>query len=255
MPIADSTKRFSSRVQNYVRYRPGYPKAIVGLLERECGLARDAVIADIGSGTGNLTRLFLEHGNRVLGIEPNREMRQAGEQLLAGYPNFTGIEGTAEATTLPDHSVDLVAAAQAAHWFDFAKARQEFVRILRPGGWAVLVWNERRHQSTPFHRAYEDLLLKYGVDYQEVRHEGARLNVGSFFAPSAYQERVFDMPQHFDYAGLEGRLLSSSYMPLPGHHNYEPMLAALRQVFEEHQVNGQVTMEHDTHVYYGRLSG
>lgn len=254
MTITDSTKRFSSRVENYAQYRPGYPNGIIGLLERECGLTLDAALADIGSGTGNLTRLFLEHGNRVLGIEPNRDMRLAGEQLLAEYPRFTSIEGTAETTSLPDHCVDYVTAAQAAHWFDFPKARQEFVRILRPGGWAVLVWNERRHQSSAFHRAYEELLLKYGVDYQEVRHEGARLNIGSFFAPSPYQEHVLEMPQHFDYAGLEGRLLSSSYMPLPGHENYPAMLAALRRVFEEHQVNGRVTMEHDTHVYYGQLS-
>lgn len=254
MAITDSTKRFSSRVENYVRYRPGYPKEIIGLLERECSLTPAAVVADIGSGTGNLTRLFLEHGNRVMGVEPNREMRQACEQLLAEYPNFTSTEGTAEATTLPDHSVDFVTAAQAAHWFDFAKARKEFVRILRPSGWAVLVWNERRHQSSGFHRAYEELLLKYGVDYQAVRHEGARLNIGRFFAPSVYKECVFDMPQQFDYAGLEGRLLSSSYMPLHGHENYDPMLTALRRVFEEHQVNGRVTMEHDTHVYYGQLS-
>jgi hypothetical protein len=127
------------------------------------------------------------------------------------------------------------------------------VRILKPGGWAVMVWNERRHSATAFHRGYEELLLKWGIDYTEVRHEGARLTIGGFFAPSPFQEAVFDNPQEFDYAGLEGRLLSSSYMPLPGHPNYGPAIENLRAIFAEHQVNGRVTMEHDTRVYYGRL--
>ena len=253
MPAVDATKRFSSRVGNYALYRPGYPPEIVKLLTNECGLTPASIVADIGSGTGNLTRLFLENGNQVFGIEPNREMRQAGEAALSSYSRFHSVVGTAEATTLPDHSVEFVTAAQAAHWFDRAKARAEFVRILRSGGWAVLVWNERRHRSTPFHRDYEQLLLSYGIDYQEVRHEGARLTIGDFFAPCSYQERIFDMAQQFDYAGLEGRLLSSSYVPLAGHNNYKPMLEALRRVFDKHQVNGRVTMEHDTRVYYGNL--
>jgi len=249
----DPTKRFSSRVDNYVRYRPGYPHAIIELLQKECHLTADSVIADIGSGTGMLTRLFLENGNRVFGIEPNEDMRRAGDEILAGYPKFISVGGSAEATTLPERTVDFVTAAQAAHWFDRQKARREFVRILKPGGWAVMVWNERRHESTPFHRAYEALLQRWGIDYNEVRHEGARLTIGEFFAPSPHKEKVFDNPQEFDYAGLEGRLLSSSYMPLPGHPNYQPAIEELKRVFAEHQVNGHVTMDHDTRVYYGRL--
>ena len=253
MSSPDPTKRFSSRVENYIRYRPGYPHAIVELLQNECGLSPDAVVADIGSGTGMLTRLFLENGNRVFGIEPNPDMREAGDEFLASYSKFQSIDAKAETTTLPSRSVDFVTAAQAAHWFNRQQARREFVRILKPGGWAVMVWNERRHSATAFHRAYEDLLLKWGIDYQEVRHEGARLTIGEFFAPSPFEEAVFDNPQEFDYAALEGRLLSSSYMPLPGHPNYDPAIQNLKAVFAEHQVDGRVTMEHDTRVYYGRL--
>src|ERR1700758_1522540 len=150
MPVSDPTTRFSNRVDNYVRYRPGYPYAVMELLGRECALTPDAIVADIASGTGLLTRIFLENGNRVFAVEPNPEMRQAGERLLAGYHKFVSVAGTAEATTLTDHSIDLVTAAQAAHWFDQSKARREFVRILKPGGWCALIWNDRRTDSSPF---------------------------------------------------------------------------------------------------------
>jgi ubiquinone/menaquinone biosynthesis C-methylase UbiE len=223
------------------------------MLERECGLTPESVVADIGSGTGALSRLFLANGNRVIGVEPNAEMRKAGEELLSGYSLFTSVDATAEATTLPDQSVDFVTAAQAAHWFDRTRAREEFVRILNPNGWAVMIWNERRHEANAFQRDYEQLLLRYSIDYKEVRHEGMRLRIGEFFAPCSYQERVFDNPQRFDYAGLEGRLLSSSYAPMQGHPNYAPMIAALKSLFDTHQVDGHVVMEHDTRVYYGEL--
>lgn len=254
MVVHDPTQRFSSRVENYVRYRPGYPPEVLDLLRRECGLTPGSIVADIASGTGNLTRMFLENGNRVFGVEPNADMRKAGEQLLAHYPRFTSVAGTAEATTLPDHSVDIITAAQAAHWFDREKARREFIRILRPGGWTVLVWNERRTDSCAFLRAYEAMLLAHGTDYQEVRHERTTAEISSFFAPSPHQEQVFELVQEFDYPALEGRLLSSSYTPQPGHPNYEPMLNELRRIFETHQVKGCVSFEYDTRVYYGKLA-
>src|SRR5271156_4696408 len=183
MPAQDATARFSSRVEKYVRYRPGYPKEIVDLLRKQCGLTADSVIADVASGTGIFTRMLLENGNRVFGVEPNAEMRHAGEEFLRSYPRFASVAGTAEATTLPDHGVDIVTAAQAAHWFDREKARREFIRILKPGGWCVLLWNERRTDSTPFLREYEQLLLTYGTDYREVRHERTTDIIPEFFAP------------------------------------------------------------------------
>ena len=150
----DPTKRFSNRVENYRKYRPRYPKAIIPLLEQECGLTHDARIADIGSGTGLLAELFLEHGNRVFGIEPNLEMRAAGDKLLAKYPNFSSTDATAEATTLADSSVDFVTVGQAFHWFDRDRAGKEFERILKDGGWVVIIlvpvawhmWHLRRRK-------------------------------------------------------------------------------------------------------------
>jgi len=237
-----------------VRYRPSYPKAILELLRKQCGLTSDSVVADVASGTGIFTRILLESGNRVFGVEPNAEMRRAGEEYLAAFPRFTSIAGTAESTTLPDHDVDFVTAAQAAHWFDRARARAEFVRILKPGGWAVLIWNERETDTTPFLRDYEKLLLTYGTDYQEVRHERTTDEIDGFFAPSPFQSAVLEMRQYCDYATLEGRLLSSSYIPASGHPGYEPMLRELSRIFEMHQKNGQVVLAYVTRVYYGQIS-
>jgi SAM-dependent methyltransferase len=254
MPASNATSRFSDRVENYVLYRPGYPGEALQALKEECGLARDHVVADAASGTGIWTRVLLENGNPVFGVEPNAEMRAAGERLLARFPKFTSIAGTAEATTLADHSVDLVTAAQAAHWFDRKRARGEFVRILKPGGWLALLWNERVTDSTAFLRDYEALLLKYGTDYQDIRHERTTAEINEFFDPAPYQERVFDMRQEFDYAGIEGRLLSSSYAPGPEHPRHAPMLAELRRIFDAHAVEGRSTFAYKTRLYFGRLS-
>jgi ubiquinone/menaquinone biosynthesis C-methylase UbiE len=210
------------------------------------------VIADIASGTGIFTRMLAENGNRVFGVEPNDEMRRAGQQFLRTYSCFSSIAGTAEVTTLADHSVDLITAAQAAHWFDCEKARCEFIRILKSGGWLVLLWNDRRTDSTEFQRQYEQLLRTYGTDYEEVRQRGMTLALEGFFGRS-FQTREFEYQQTFDYAGIEGRLLSSSYVPQKDDSKYDPMLRELRRIFDEHQVKGRVSFDYDTRVHYGHI--
>jgi SAM-dependent methyltransferase len=251
----DPTQRFSRRVDNYVKYRPGYPPEVLALVQRACGLTPAAVIADIGAGTGRLAELFLAHGNRVLGVEPNREMREAGARLLAGYPGYQAVDGRAEATTLPDAGVDFVTAGQAFHWFDPAGARAEFRRILRPGGWVVLVWNVRRTGSTPFLAGFEDLLRTYAPTYPAEQDEGsAEASIRALFGAAPWQTAHFTNAQHFDLAGLTGRLRSSSYAPEPGDPTNAPLLAALARLFAAHAVAGQVTLEYDTEVFYGRLA-
>jgi ubiquinone/menaquinone biosynthesis C-methylase UbiE len=252
---ADPASRFSSRVADYVKYRPGYPREVLGLLEAECGLTGGSVVADVGSGTGILSELFLKNGNRVYGVEPNREMREAGERLLAGYPNFESVDGRAEATTLADRSVDFVTAGQALHWFDLGAARREFARVLKDGGWVAVVWNERRTEGTAFLEAYERLLLTYGTDYKEVSHKYAEDSlIVPFFGEDEVRLRKFDNAQTFDFDGLRGRMMSASYVPEPGHENFEPMMRELAALFEQHAREGRVRVEYDTMVYYGRLT-
>jgi len=247
------TARFSDRAENYVRYRPGYPPEVLDLLRTECGLRPSHIVADIASGTGVFTRLLLENGNSVFAVEPNTEMREMGIHQLESYDRLVFVAGTAEETTLRSASVDFVTAAQAAHWFDLPRARAEFARILRPDGWCVLIWNERRTATTPFLRDYEQLLLTYGTDYKEVRHERTTALIHEFFAPALYHERVFSLRQQFDYEGTAGRLLSSSYAPLEGHPSHAPMMQELQRIFRAHATDNKVEFEYNTRVYYGKL--
>ncbi len=244
----DPTQRFSSRVEDYVLYRPSYPSGIVNLLTCECGLVAHSRIADIGSGTGLLARLFLDFGCEVLGVEPNREMRHAGERLLTGRSRFRSVDGRAEATTLPDRSVDFVTAGQAFHWFDPERARAEFRRILQPAGLVVLVWNERVH-APGFMAGYEDFIARYGPERPHL--EGH--NLDRFFGGTKWRLEKLPNQQEFDLEGLRGRFLSSSYAPLPGASGYEPSLEELGRLFEDHQLDGRVTLLYQTEVYFGRL--
>jgi SAM-dependent methyltransferase len=249
-----TASRFNDRVENYAAYRPGYPSGVVALLRDELKLAPAATVADIGSGTGLLSELLLRNGNVVVGVEPNDAMRAFAESRLKEFPNFRSVKGTAEATTLEDASIDVVTAAQAFHWFDARMARAEFRRILKPEGWVVLVWNMRRLEATPFLRDYEQLLREFGTDYEQVNCEQlSDERIADFFA-GEFGVRSFDNFQSVDFAGLRGRLLSASYVPLAGHPKYEPMLAALRRLFDTHQQGGRVEIEYDAKVYYGRLA-
>lgn len=250
----DPTCRFAGRVAHYIRWRPGYPPEILDLLTRECGLTPSIKVADIGSGTGLLTRMLLEHGNRVFGVEPNAEMRQAADALLAGFPRFTSVAGSAEATTLAETSIDLIVAGQAFHWFDRDRARLEFCRILRPGGFVALLWNERLVDASAFLRDYEQLLCDYSIDYRQVDHRNIDHTVlGEFFAPAGFREARFAFRQVFDLEGLRGRTMSASYMPEPGHPRFEPMIDALTACFVRHAQDGSVNFDYATRVFYGRL--
>jgi len=250
--MSQSVERFSSRVENYIKYRPTYPLEVVHLLENECGLTTQSIIADLGSGTGKLAEVFLEHGYSIIGVEPNAPMREAGEKLLSNYAKFTSVNGTAEDTTLSDSSVDLIIAGQAFHWFDPQKAKVEAARILKPDGWVALIWNDRKLATTPFLADYEALLLKYGTDYQEVRHDRAESAIDEFFSPIKPKLATFPNSQIFDHDGLRGRVLSSSYTPEPDQPNFPAMMLDLKAVFDKHQQNGRVVFDYDTKVFYGR---
>jgi SAM-dependent methyltransferase len=225
----NSTTRFSSRVANYVKYRPGYPEAVYAFLADRCALTADSQIADIGSGTGISSELFLRHGARVIG--------------------FSSSNGTAEATGLAAASIDLIIAGQAYHWFDPQPAAREFRRVLKPSGWVALMWNDRQTESTPFLRDYEALLQTFSTDYAAIDHKNSkpeRLGI-------AFERAQFDNAQHLDYDGIAGRLLSSSYAPEHGHPNHVPMMTELRRIFDQHQHAGQVDLRYTTDVFVGRV--
>ncbi|MGH7460999.1 MAG: class I SAM-dependent methyltransferase [Longimicrobiales bacterium] len=251
--MKDPTQRFSGRVDDYVRYRPRYPDTLLPLLQQEIALTPEWLIADLGSGTGFSAEPFLRNGNRVIGIEPNPQMRAAAERALAHVPAFTSHAGLAENTRLATSSVDMVLAGQAFHWFDPIRARGEFRRILRNEGWTVLLWNRRKTDSTPFLRAYEEMLNTFGTDYQMVRHDRLGPEEIEHFFGQTVERRVMPCVQILDLEGLVGRLLSSSYTPVAGDPDREPMLAEIARIFDEYQQDDRVRFEYATEVYFGRL--
>ena len=247
--MIDSVERFSNRVENYVKYRPHYPGEIIGYLSKTIGLTPETLIADIGCGTGISSRLFLENGNEVIGVEPNAAMRAAAAEYLSEFPRFTLINGTAEGTTLADDSVDVVLAGQAFHWFDLAKTKPEFKRILAPGGHVVLMWNERQLDTTPFLIEYEQFLVKYSTDYSVVRHDRFDEKVLAEFFDTGVKKAVFANVQRVDLDGLKGRMLSASYMPSEQDDVYPQMLHELASLFAKHSESDRINILYDTNVY------
>jgi SAM-dependent methyltransferase len=252
----NSTTRFSSRVADYVKFRPDYPRQILACLRQDIGLTADWLVADVACGTGISSRMFLENGNRVIGVEPNDDMRAAAVNEFATNPRFTAVKGTAEATTLANASVDLVVAAQAFHWFDRQAAAREFERILRPlpGGYVVAMWNDRSLTSA-FAREYDQMLRGLGKDYEQVsRNREIDCHEFEQLFDSQFTKYLIPNEQVFNLAGLQGRVGSCSYAPLPGQNGFHEMSAELGRLFARHQQEGLVRFEYQTEVFVGRAA-
>jgi len=247
------TQRFTNRVDNYRRYRPGYPSAVIDLIRKSCGLATGGQVADIGSGTGILTRKLLEAGFEVSAVEPNDAMRAAAEEDLKDFPGFHSINATAEQTGLSTHGFPALTAAQAFHWFDRVRVGAEFKRILQPDGWVFLIWNERSANGSPFDREYEALLGTLGQTYEGVRNRAGEKGLADFFRPGSYREACFDNPLSMTWEELEGRFLSSSYVPTEEDPRHLPLLLALEIIFHKYQQEKRVRFEQQTNVYFGQL--
>ena len=251
--MTDTVERFSNRVTNYVKYRPSYPNEILEVFRDEMNLTETSVIADIGSGTGISSKVFLKNGNQVFGVEPNAAMRAAAENFLRDFPKFQSVDGTAENTNLPDASVDFVIAAQAFHWFDAEKTRVEFKRILRENGFVALIWNERQLDTSEFLREYERLLKKYGTDYEKVRHDNIDKEILKEFFQSEFSSKTFLNVQPLDFEGLKGRVSSSSYMPSENDPRFEPMVKELKRLFDNRAESGKIQILYSTNIFYTRL--
>jgi SAM-dependent methyltransferase len=250
-----STERFTDRVEDYAKYRPRYPQAVFDMLRDELGFRPGTIVADIGSGTGISTKPLLELGCTVYAVEPNDAMRRAAEQQLGDNPRLMSMAGTAEESTLSEHTVDAITSAQAFHWFDAAKARQEFKRILRPNGWIVLFWNDRVKTGS-FYGAYERLIREFGTDYDQVRARGksaVESNLRDFFG-GAYQVKTFDNDQCLNFEQLKGLVLSASYIPVEGHPSHARMIAEMHDMYKRIATAGTVRMMCKTNVYFGQLA-
>ncbi len=246
------TSRFSNRAENYARFRPGYPDELFTFIEAEMNLRSADNIVDIGSGTGLFAEPLLKHGHQVVCLEPNEDMRKAGEERLKKYPSFQSIQSTAEHTGLEDSSVDLITIAQTFHWLDPIAARVECNRILKPHGHVILAWNRQTNQ-TAFGKKYTDLRNKYRIgEPGPVQIDPMVIN--DFFAPQQAMSKVFANKQLLDFEGLKGQLLSKSYIPLPGHELYDAMITELIQLFIAYNESGLVSIEYETLLYWGKLN-
>jgi len=255
MTTTDPTQRFTDRADAYASARPAYPDAIATLLITGLALPAHATVADLGFGTGLSCIPFLRAGLRVIGVEPNDAMRMAGERFLAAHGDFRSVAGTAEETTLADSSVDLVVAAQAAHWFDLPRAHAEALRVLRRPPRAALIYNDRVSTGSTLAEGYEALLHKFGVDYEKIRHRhGPEVTVAPFFGHDAYREATFTNATQLDFPTLVARVNSASYMPQPDSPAYAPMLADLRRLFDASEQNGKVAMDYVARVFFGELA-
>jgi len=248
-PPRDVRTRFSDRAEDYAKYRPGYPEAMFD----DLALVAGTVVADVGAGTGLSSEPFMNRGCVVWAVEPNDAMRQEAHRRLGGRPGYRAVAGSAEATGLSDASVDLVAAGQAFHWFDRSAARAEFVRILRPRGRAVVFWNVREVDGSPFLRDYEELLQAHATDYREVDHRNIGADALAGFFGGSYVTRRYPNEQTFDFEGLAGRLRSSSYTPPPGHPGHRAMMERLTRLFRDHAEDGSVCLRYATEAHLGEL--
>ena len=248
-----STNKYTGRAANYAKYRPGYPHEIIGLLEREIDLDQTKDIADIGSGTGKLSKLFLENENLVYGVEPNTEMRETAEKLLKNNINFISINGTAEFTALADHCVDMIISGHAFHWFDTDKAKNEIRRIIRKDGYVVLIWNVRKRENPPVMADYEKLLVNFCPGYNPEKSSTVDEKIfNKFYGVKNFKLAMFRNSQLLDFTGLKGRLLSSEYVPIDTKDNKE-ILGKLKEIFDKRSKDGFIKFEYDTKIYYGKI--
>ncbi len=247
------TERFTNRVKDYTKFRPGYPEDLIGIIETKVANFAPITVADIGSGTGKFTRLLLKQGYNVYGVEPNEAMRKAGKIFLAQYPNFISIDGQAEQTTLESKSVDLITAAQAFHWFKEIPSKQEFSRILKPEGFIAFIWNERMISTDAFQKEYNEMLYENCPEYHISNHRNVGEKEIARFIKD-YEYFASDYVQHFDFAGLEGRLFSSSYTPSAEDPSYNGLKKAVKRLFLKYQINGVVKFSYKTCMYIGKLA-
>lgn len=252
-----TTERFSTRAEHYARARPGYPAVILDELLRRGAWSAEALVADVGSGTGLLARLFLNGGSVVVGVEPNGAMRVAGDRELQSFREggqFHSVNGTAEATTLASESVDLVVCGQAAHWFDAPRARKKFRRVLKPQGWLALIWNDWRHSSQPLALAYLALIEHHATHQTSSEARVSQELVTPFFGPGPFSGFRAPNAHHYTRESWISRALSVSYLPEMGTPEAVELLQQLGEMFDGHQKDGLVELEYETHVFLGRLS-
>lgn len=247
-----TTERFSDKVQDYIQYRPSYPVKMIEYVCNELNLNNTSYVADIGSGTGILTKLLVDKCKMIFGVEPNTNMREASVRQLSKYDNFIPVNGTSENTTLNDNSIDFITVAQAFHWFNIEATMLEFQRIIRKNGLMILIWNNRIN-NTDFLKVYEQLLRQYATDYNEVNHKNISEDTIKKLYKINYNKLTYENYQEFDFSGVIGRLSSCSYTPKKNTKEYRIIYDELESAFNHYSVDNKIKFNYETEMYIGEI--
>ena len=253
----DLKARFADRAAIYHRYRSRFPQDLLDILRQRCGLQAHSVIADVGAGTGMLAELFLANGNPTFAVEPNAEMFSWCRRLSEIYPLLTCVQASAESTTLPDASIHIVAVGRALHWFDLSAAKQEFQRILVPGGWLAVMGNIWEREKGAFATEYDAAVLKHARDLSTVKDRYTIFESSSlqeFFAPARMEAVTLSKSRNLTLDELIGRTASISYAPVPGQSTFDAMCDDLTALFFRHQQNSTVEIIENWSVCCGQIA-
>jgi SAM-dependent methyltransferase len=252
-----STDLFAGKAEHYARYRTDYPAGVIDAALAAIQLQRSDVVADVGSGTGMLARWILERGTGVVCVEPEAGMRAVAERQLALVgPQFMSVAGTAEATTLPDSSVDVIVAGNAFHYFDPVRARAEAGRILRRPGRVLIVGHADALTPGPFTQAYGQFLRSIAGTALSAFHQPDRYtsSLRAFFGSAAVTEADVVQSAHpMSWDALSGRFRSTSLMPQDGDPRQAQVLAGLKDLFDAFAVAGTVELQLGWRYAWGTL--
>lgn len=246
---------FSDKAADYAISRPDYPAALFATLKTRCPPGPDAVAVDIGAGTGLLTQGLLQAGYRVVAVEPNAAMRAAADARLGENARYRSVEGKAEAIPLPNGVARLIAAAQAFHWFDVPNARKEFRRILDPGGWVAIIWNDRVPDD-PVSAGLNALADEFGGSKREAvvaQEDPERLSL--LFGGKPPERLVWPHEQRLGLEPFLGLAFSRSYMPRRDTPEGASLANRMRELFDEFSRDGLVRVAYRTSAFIGTLGG
>ena len=246
--------KFTNKVNDYVKFRPSYPKEFIDYLHITLGMSGESVVADVGAGTGILTKLISPISGTVFAVEPNKNMRTACIEYCEGLGNITCVDGSAENTKLKDNCLDFITVAQAFHWFDADKTKMEFKRILKPTGKVILVWNSRVPENE-MHMENDEICRRLCPEFKgfsgSSKAEDERYI--SFFENSECERTIFKNDRVLTLDQFIGGSLSASYSPNVDDLQYDDFVGSLKNLFHKYSVNGKLLVPNNTRSYAGLI--
>jgi SAM-dependent methyltransferase len=231
----------------YERYRLPYASQAVADLLDYIGPVQ--VIADIGTGTGQLARLFADRCTRLYAVEPEPAMRQVASTALAEWTTVEVRAGCGEHTTLDDRSVDLIVIGNAFHRFK-PEACTELRRILKPSGWIAIFWYSLTNKPLADMRAEKLATLKHAVS--RMAELWLETPARELFGEADIHTWTYRQSRTDDWTTFFGSSCTWLEAPEPGDPEFGPFEAINREVFEAFAENGAVQVDYETYLAFGQ---